>query len=140
VWCWIESVVGLPVAAYGLINHLLAWALLFWRGLLKKGSEPDEHRQWLIRTLMVLGCYVAQVMLCAHWLGRATAGYYVLTLPLSGAYMWRYWSLLRNRTRLLFLSARLPAEGAKLRWMREKLLEEINSERDAYAEALGIPH
>jgi 1-acyl-sn-glycerol-3-phosphate acyltransferase len=139
-WYWLESLVGLPVAVYGLANHLLVWVLLFWAGLLKKESERDRTLEWLLRALVVLACYAGQVLLCAHWLGRATAGYYVLTLPLSGAFLWRYEWLLLARTRLLFVAARLGRQDEKLRQRRKRFVEDLNRARDAYAETLGIPH
>jgi len=140
IWYWLESVVGLPIAVYGLANHLLAWVLLFWAGLLKKESERDRTLEWVLRALIVLGCYAAQVLLCAYWLGRATAGYYALTPPLSGAFLSRYEWLLRARTRLLILAARLRQEAQKLRRQRKRFVEDLNRARDAYAETLGIPH
>jgi len=140
IWYWLESVVGLPIAVYGLANHLLAWVLLFWAGLLKKESERDRTLEWVLRALIVLGCYAVQIILCAYWLGRATAGYYALTLPLSGAFLWRYEWLLRARTRLLILAARLRRQGEKLRRRRRQFVEDLNQARDAYAETLGIPH
>jgi len=140
VWYWLESVAGLPLAVYGLLNHLLVWMILFWAGLLRKESEPDRRLEWLLRALVVVGCYAAQALLCAFWLDRATAGYYALTLPLAGAFLWRYEWLLRARTRLLLVGARLPHQAAKLRRQRRRFVEELNAARDAYAETLGIPH
>jgi len=140
MWYWLESVLGLPLAVYGLLNHLLVWMILFWAGLLRKESERDRRLEWLLRALVVVGCYAAQVLLCAFWLGRATAGYYALTLPLAGAFLWRYEWLLRARTRLLLVGARLPHQAAKLRRQRKRFVAELNAARDAYAEALGIPH
>lgn len=137
---WVESAVGLPVAVYGLLNHLVAGAVLFWSGLLRKDSGREPRAEWMWRSLMVLGCYTVQVLLCAHLLGRAAAGYYVLTLPMTGVYLWRYWWLVRHRTRLLFLSAGLERRSDKLRNARKHFIEEMNSARDAYADALGIPH
>jgi 1-acyl-sn-glycerol-3-phosphate acyltransferase len=140
IWYWLESLVGLPIAVYGLANHLLVWVLLFWGGLLKRETERDRTLEWLLRAGVVLGCFAAQILLCAHWLGRATAGYYALTLPLSGAFLWRYEWLLRARTRLLILAARLRRQGERLRRQRRRFVEELNTARDAYAETLGIPH
>jgi 1-acyl-sn-glycerol-3-phosphate acyltransferase len=140
IWYWLESVVGLPIAVYGLVNHLLAWVLLFWAGSLKKESERDRRLEWVLRALIVLGCYATQIFLCSYWLGRATAGYYALTLPLSGAFLWRYEWLLRARTRLLILAARLTRQAERLRRQRKRFVEDLNQARDAYADTLGIPH
>jgi hypothetical protein len=138
-WYWLESLVGLPIAVYGLANHLLVWLLLFWGGLLKREAGRDRTLEWLLRAGVVSGCYAAQILLCAHWLGRATAGYYALTLPLSGAFLWRYEWLLRARTRLLILAARLGRQGEKLRQLRKRFVEDLNRARDAYADTLGVP-
>lgn len=137
---WVETVAGLPIAAYGLVNHLLVGLLLFVSGLLKKTSQSTPKVKWLVRAMIVLGGYAVQIWLCADWLGRGPAGYYALTLPLSGAYLWRYGWLLRSRTRLLLISGRLPRQAAKLRRMRKELLQELNAARNAYAEMLELPH
>ncbi len=137
---WIETAVGLPVACYGLANHLLAWLLLFWFGLLKNGSERSSKKAWLLRALVVLGCYSAQVLLCAHWLGRSAAGFYAPSLPLTGAYSWRYHWLLRQRTRRALAAFRHPGQGEKLRQRRKELLGELNRALQAHAESLGVMH
>ncbi|HUU15185.1 MAG TPA: lysophospholipid acyltransferase family protein [Terriglobia bacterium] len=139
-WLWLESLAGFPVALYGLLNHLAAGATLFWGGLLKKDSGRDSRALWGWRALVVLGFYVAQVLLCAHLLGRAAAGYYALTLPVTGAYLWRYGWLVRNRTRLLLLSVALGRSSDKLAQARKRFIEDLNLGRDAYADALGVPH
>jgi 1-acyl-sn-glycerol-3-phosphate acyltransferase len=140
LWYWFESVAGLPIAFYGFVNHFLAWVILHWTGLLKKESEGDPMTQWFLRGLVVLGCYAAQIAICAYVLGRATAGYYALTLPPVGAFLWRYRWLVRARTRLLFLAARLPRGAEKARQLRKQLVAEINASRDAYAETVGAIH
>ena len=133
-WFWLESVIGLPVALYGLLNHLAAGAVLFASGLLKKESKRDRRVEWALRAAVILGCYLAQLLLCAHWLGRATAGYYALTLPVSGAFLWRYRWLLGVRTRLLLLTMRLPARAAAIAERRQRFIAELNAARDRYAE------
>lgn len=137
-WYGLESIVGAPIAFYGLLNHLVAGAALLASGLLKKKSKRDRRAAWAQRALVVLGCYVLQILLCAHWLGRAAAGYYVLTLPTSGAFAWHYRWLLRARTRLLLLSLRLPARAAAIRERRRKLIDDLNAARDRYAATLGV--
>jgi 1-acyl-sn-glycerol-3-phosphate acyltransferase len=139
-WYWLESIAGLPVAMYGLLNHLVTGAVLFVTGLPRKESKRDRRAEWGLRALAVLGCYLVQVLLCAHWLGRATAGYYALTLPVSGAFLWRYRWLLRSRTRLLLLSARRAAQAAALGERRRKLITELNAARDRYAATLRVAH
>jgi 1-acyl-sn-glycerol-3-phosphate acyltransferase len=139
-WLWLESLVGFPVALYGLLNHLPVGAALYWSGLWKDKNDRDPKTVWVWRALAVLGFYVVQVLLCAHLLGRAVAGYYVLTLPTTGAYLWRYRWLARNRTRLLLASVGLGRKTKELAQARRRFVEDLNSARDAYAEALGIPH
>ncbi len=139
-WVWCESAIGLPIACYGLINHLLVWLLLFWFGLLKKQSERAPKVQWLLRALVVLGCYIIQILLCARWLSRAAAGFYTLSLPLAGAYLVRYHWLLRHRTRLALVAFRSPARAAKLRDMRKKLVAALNRAMSDYVETLGVAH
>jgi 1-acyl-sn-glycerol-3-phosphate acyltransferase len=133
-WYGLESIAGFPLALYGLLNHLLAGVVLFASGLLKKQRPRDPRVEWALRAALVLGCYVAQTLLCAHAWGRAAAGYYALTLPVSGAFLWRYRWLLRARTRLLLLSMRLPARAAAIAGRRRKLIAELNAARDRHAE------
>jgi hypothetical protein len=139
-WLWLESLVGFPVALYGLLNHLLAGVALYWSGLWKDRNDRDPRTLWAWRALVVLGFYVAQVLLCDHLLGRAAAGYYVLTLPTTGAYLWRYRWLVRNRTRLLLVSVGLGRKTEELAQARKRFVEDLDLARDQYAEALGIPH
>ncbi len=135
-WYWIESLVGFPMALYGFLNHLVPLGILSWRGLLRRVGEKDPGQAWLTRALVLLICYVAQVALCAHWWGRAVTGYYTVTLPVSGAYLWRYYWMLKARTRLLYAAATLEKKKEKLRRSRKAFLEELNKVRDAYATAL----
>jgi hypothetical protein len=137
---WLESVAGFAVASYGLLNHLLAIALLYLTGLLKKESDRDRIMEWLARGLVVLGCYAVEVFLVARFWGRRGAGYYAPSLPLSGLYLWRYAWLLRHRTRFAFLSLNLSAKAAKTKRLRKDLLHEINVALDHRAEELGLPH
>jgi hypothetical protein len=137
---WLESVAGFPLASYGLINHLLAIALLYLTGLLKRGSGRDKTTEWVWRGLVVLGCYVAEVFLVARSWGRRVAGYYLPTLPLSALYLWRYAWLLRHRTRIAFLFLNLSAEAARTKRLRQDFLHEINQALTHYAEMLALPH
>jgi hypothetical protein len=137
---WLETVAGFAVASYGLINHLLAIALLYLTGLLKKESGRDKVMEWLGRGLVVLGCYVVEVFLVSRSWGRRAAGYYVPTLPLSALYLWRYAGLLRHQTRIAFLSLNLSAEAARTKRLRQDFLHEINEALNHYAEMLALPH
>jgi hypothetical protein len=137
---WFESVAGFALAAYGLLNHLVAVALLYLTGLLKKESDRGRITEWLARGLVVLACYAVQVFLVVHFWGRRAAGYYAPTLPISALYLWRYAWLLRHRTRFAFLSLHLSAEIARTKRLRKVLLHEINVALDRHAEQLGLPH
>jgi hypothetical protein len=97
---WAESVAGLPVAFYGVLNHLSVALVLFVCGLLRRDAQPRPG-PWVVRGVVLLGCYAGQIALVNHFLGRAAAGYYAVTLPLSGAYLVRYGWLIRKRTRVL---------------------------------------
>lgn len=135
---WAETLVGFPVAWYGLVNHLLAGLFLYAAGALKKQTDLEGAALWIFRAVVVLACYAAQILLCAHFLGRAPAGYYALSLPISGLYLWRYGWLIRHRTRLLFLRVFIPRDVSKLSEMRKEFVKELNAARDAYVQALGI--
>jgi hypothetical protein len=137
---WVESVVGFALAAYGLINHLVAIALLYLTGLLKKESGRNKIKEWLGRGLVVLGCYVVEVLLVARSWGRGAAGYYLPTLPLSALYLWRYTWLLRHQTRIAFLSFNLAAEAARAKRLRQDFLHELDQALTHQAEMLGLPH
>jgi 1-acyl-sn-glycerol-3-phosphate acyltransferase len=134
--CWIESALGLPLAVYGLINHL-APCLIFYRAGLFDNKAGQRHMvKWAVRVLVVVGSYAVQILICAEWLGRTITGYYALTLPLSGAYLWRYAWLVQHRSRLLLLDLRVRREAAKLAPLRKELIQAINAARDIYAEML----
>ena len=137
---WFESVAGFGLAFYGLINHLVAIALLCLTGLLKKESDRDKITEWLWRGLVVLGCYAVEVFLVSRSWGRRAAGYYGPTLPLSALYLWRYAWLLSHQTRIAFLSLNLSAEDAKTKRLRKDFLFEINQALNRHAEMLALPH
>ena len=137
-WYWLESVAGFPVALYGLLNHLVPAGLFVWPGPLRKMNPKDPGQAWLLRALVVLGCYAVEVALCARGWGRAAAGYYTLTLPLSGLFLWRYQWLMKARMRLVYLAGRLPRRAEQLRQTRKDLLTRLNQARDEYAETLAL--
>ncbi len=138
VGVWLESIVGVPLACYGLINHILSWLFLFWTGLLKQGSVRDRKLEWLARASVVLGCYGLQLLFCGTLLGRRAAGLYAPSLPLSGLILWRYGWLLGRRTRLAFLSVRLPRQAGGIRRMRKELIQELDKVVHGYAGTLGV--
>jgi 1-acyl-sn-glycerol-3-phosphate acyltransferase len=135
---WLEVFLGAPVAAYGVLNHLLVLLLLAIGGLLERRSSRRLAVEWSVRGLITLACYIGQVALCGHLLGRAAAGYYAVSLPLSGAYIWRYWWLMRHRGRLAYFAASLPAHAAKIRRIRKQLLMELDAARDKFG--VASPH
>lgn len=137
---WVESALGLPVALYGLANHLVAGGILLFAGLLKRSRGGDPKVEWLWRTFIVLSCYTVQVFLVNRGLGRAAAGYYTLTLPVSGAYLWRYLWLAKNRTRALLSSALLPAWSARLARAQGRIMERIDLEAEKFAQSVGVPY
>ena len=136
---WCETVIVAPIAAYAFLNHILAGIALLATGLFKKGADPASPAKWLARVLAVLACYAVQIEVCHHFLGRVAAGYYAVSLPASGLFLWRYTWLLRHRTRLLYHAARTGSQQAKLRRMRKEFLREFDAARDAYAEMIGLP-
>ncbi len=136
---WIESAPGWPLAFYGLLNHLLAWIVLRGSGLLKPEDGRGLRVRWALRAVAVVGCYGVQVLGCGYFLGRAAAGYYAPTLPLAGAYLWRYRWLLRHRTRPALVAALLPGRLEKLRQRRKELIEELSRALSSDARALKVP-
>jgi hypothetical protein len=137
---WLETVAGFALAAYGLVNHLVAIALLYLMGLLRKESGRGKIMIWLGRGLVVLVCYVVEVFLVAHFWGRRTAVFYAPTLPLSALYLWRYAWLLRHQTRIAVLAFNLSADAARTKRLRKVFLYEINEALNRHAEMLGLPY
>ncbi|MGO9275155.1 MAG: lysophospholipid acyltransferase family protein [Terriglobia bacterium] len=134
-----ETLIAAPIAAYAFLNHMPAGIVLLATRLFKKSAGPTPPGKWLARAFVVLASYAAQIGICHHFLGRVAAGYYAVSLPSSGLYLWRYTWLLRHRTRLLYHAARTGQQRAKLRRMRKEFLREFDAARDAYAEMIGLP-
>lgn len=135
---WVESVVGFPIACYGLLNLLIAWLLIWLLGLFRKGLWEATPGEWTARVLIALGCYAGQIALAAHFLPRVEAGYYAPSLLLSGAYLLRYLWLVEHRTKVL-----LETQGhghTRLRQMRKTLIEELKQDQDRYAALWKIAH
>lgn len=123
---WLETLLGLPIALYGLLNHLAIGLVLFLAGSFKRGNGRARSREWTLRGAVALGFYAFQIFLVAHRWGRAAAGYYAPTLPVSGAYLWRYMRLLGPQARLLFVSLTIPVLSKKIKRLRRALLEEVD--------------
>lgn len=137
---WVETVLGLPVAVYGLLNHIPAGGTLAASGLLKKSLKRDPKVEWLLRIFIVLSFYTIQIFLVHLEWGRAAAGYYALTLPASGAYLWRYDWLVRHRTRPLLLKALLPGRAMRLLRRRKKILETFDGEIERSPQSPVMPY
>jgi 1-acyl-sn-glycerol-3-phosphate acyltransferase len=137
---WVETVTGFPIALYGLANHLLAGLFLQVAGLGKKKNEINRVTLWTSRVAVVLVFYAVQVILSDHFLGRAAAGYYAVSLPLSALYLWRYAWVFEHRTRLLVLHAFATRRANEARRRRKEFVQELNAARDAYIEAMELAH
>lgn len=131
---WIETVLGFPVALYGLINHFPALMILSTSGLLRHSPKRDPKVEWLLRIFTILGSYTVQILLVHFWWGRAVAGYYALTLPASGAYLWRYQWLIRRRVHVLFRKALHPARSARVARERTEILLRFDRELERSAQ------
>ena len=135
---WLETLLGLPVALYGLLNHSAIGLLLFLAGSFKKDNNRARRTEWTIRIAVTLGLYAVQIFLVAHWWGRAAAGYYAPSLPASGAYLWRYKGLARPHWRLLFISLTIPALKRKIKRLQRALLEELDRTLTSYEEKTAV--
>lgn len=136
---WLETLLGLPFAFYGLLNHLLIVLTLFPAGSFKKENGRARYTEWTIRSAVALGFYAVQIFLVAHWWGRAAGGYYAPTLPLSGLYLWRYQGLVRTRARPLVVSLTIPGLARKIKRSRHALLEELDRALASYEEITSVP-
>jgi len=136
---WFETVLGLPIALYGLLNHLLILLVLFLAGSFKRDNPRARTTEWTLRGAVTLALYAIQILLLAHWRGRAVAGYYAPTLPVSGAYLWRYVGLVRPQARTVFILLTLPGLTKKIQRLRHELLEELDQILTAYEERSSVP-
>ena len=136
---WLETVAGLPIAIYGLINHFPALITLRASGLLRHSAERDPKVEWLWRIFIVLSSYTVQVFLVHFWWGRAVAGYYTLTLPVSGAYLWRYRWLVRRRIHALIRKALHPFSSARVARERENILEKFSHALERSVQSPAVP-
>jgi len=140
VLAWVESALGLPVACYGFLNHVLAGLLVSVTGVRQKAGKQVRPRQWATAAFLILVCYGGAIVLVNHWFGRSTAGYYAVTLPTSGLYLWRYAWLWRHRTRLLLQDLFAPLAERRLDRMRKELIARVGAARNAYADVLAVAH
>jgi len=136
---WMESIAGFPIALYGAFNHLIIAAVLSWLGLLRRGLDAPVG-DWIGRGVTVVGCYAAQVALVARFTDRAGAGYYLLSLIVSGVYMLRYGWLYRRRAGILLGRVTMSGQWGQLAHQRKELVENLNLARERYAESRDVPH
>lgn len=137
---WFETIVGLPIALYGLLNHLMIFLVLFLAGSFNRKSSRTPSAEMKIRVGVTLGFYALQIFLVAHWRGRAAAGYYAPTLPVSGWYLWRrYAELVRPQARLLFISLTIPGLKRKIQRMRQRLLTQLDQTLSSYEGKVSAP-
>jgi hypothetical protein len=136
---WLEMLLGLPIALYGLLNHWVIGLVLFLAGSFKRDNPRSRPTEWTLRGAVTLGFYAVQILLVAHWRGRAAAGYYAPTLPVSGAYLWRYTGLVRPQARLMLISLTTPALTRKIKRLRHALLEQLDQMLTAYEERMSLP-
>jgi hypothetical protein len=125
---WLETLIGLPIALYGLLNHLAIGLVCLLIGSSKKEHPRPRTTEWAIRCVVALAFYITQVFLVAHWWGRAAAGYYAPTLPVSGAYLWRYRWVLRRQARPVFISLTIPALTRKMKRLRQVPVKELDEQ------------
>lgn len=137
---WVETVLGFPVALYGLVNHLPALGILSATGLFRKSPKKDAKVEWLQRIFAVLSSYTLQIFVVNFWWGRAVAGAYALTLPVSGAYLWRYRWLIRHRAHVLVRKALRSVRLSRVAHARESVLRRISSEIEASTQSSSIPN
>ncbi|MGH9469200.1 MAG: lysophospholipid acyltransferase family protein [Terriglobia bacterium] len=137
---WLETVVGFPVACYGLVNLVPAWFVMWIAGLLRKGLWRATPGQWAARALIALACYAGEITIAARMLPRAEAGYYAPSLIFSGTYLLRYLWLLEHRSLLLAHAAGAARTQARLRRARKALVTELKRDQDRYAALWKIAH
>jgi hypothetical protein len=134
---WFETLLGLPFALYGFLNHLAIGLVLFLAGSFKRDNLRSRNTEWALRGSVTLGFYAVQIFLVAHWAGRAAAGYYAPTLPISGAYLWRYVKLVQRHARLLLIAFTTPAMAGKIKRHRHAILEELDQALESQKSLAG---
>jgi hypothetical protein len=135
---WIEFLLGFPVALYGLLNHLPALMILSVSGLFRRSPKKDPKVEWLQRIFAVLSSYTLQIFVVNFWWGRAVAGCYALTLPVSGAYLWRYRWLVRHRAHVLLRKALRSLKLSRVERARASVLRRISREIESSTQASSI--
>jgi len=121
---------GAPVAAYGMLNSALPYALL--RGLLRY-ADPRRDRQALFKLLagaaLYGGAWGLQTILVAGALGPGVGVAYAASLPTSALFALRYMTEARLH--------RLTLSGLRAWWEHGDRLANLRRERAALRDALG---
>jgi hypothetical protein len=78
------------------------------------------------------------VFVLDHFWGRAAAGTYAVSLPLSALYVWRFAWLVEHRTRLLLMHAFADRRAARARKRRREFVQDLNAARDSYIEGMEL--
>jgi 1-acyl-sn-glycerol-3-phosphate acyltransferase len=137
---WLETLVGFPIACYGLLNSLIAWLVLHLIGSLRKGLWEATAGEWAKRVIVTVICYAGQIALAAHFLPRSEAGYYAPSVFIAGGYLLRYLWLLEHRSHILVQTLGKERRISKLRRMRKALIEELKRDQDRYATLWKLVH
>ncbi|MGH9375032.1 MAG: 1-acyl-sn-glycerol-3-phosphate acyltransferase [Terriglobia bacterium] len=137
---WLETVIGFPVACYGLLNLIPAWLIARLAGLLRDGLWRTPPREWMLRVLVAIGCYTCQIALAATLLPRWEAGIYAPSILFSGAYALRYLWLTEHRIPVLAQSVAKEKRSARLRRMRRGLIDELKQDQDRFASLWNLAH
>lgn len=130
---WVETVIGGPIAAYGLLNLLPAWLGLHLGKSFRRGLWDVPAGVWMVRLIAALACYTGEIVAAALFLPRWAVGYYAPSLLASGAYLLRYLWLLKTRTNVVVASLERKRGERRLRFMRKKLIAEINRDQQRFA-------
>jgi 1-acyl-sn-glycerol-3-phosphate acyltransferase len=135
---WAETALGLPIALFGLINHLGVGLVLFMAGSFRKENPRLRTTEWIIRASVTVVFYVLQIFLVGHWWGRAAAGYYAPALPVSGVYLWRYARLARPQAHFLLASTALSPMKRKIKRRRQALGNDLDRVLATFEEKASV--
>jgi hypothetical protein len=135
---WLEAALGLPIAVYGLINHIVVALALFATGLMKDAPPGKQGKVWFWRAIAVMICYALEVRVFSLFFSRAITGYYAASLPFSGLYLWRFHWLLRNRVQYLYRETHRQQPAGRLLRLKRQLQRNIREASNTYADLIGV--
>jgi hypothetical protein len=121
-----EALLGMPIALYGLVNHWAVLLVLLAAGSFKQKTTRSRRAEWILRCAVIVAFYGLQIYAVGHRWGRAAAGYYAPTLPVSGLYLWRYAKMAGPQIRRLLFSLTLPAMKKRASRLRQALLDNLD--------------